>query len=393
MQKAKIAIDFASAVCYNQLSNNRNEVSDMRILTPVPGTMICLTEEKIASGLDCVECTVEAPADHCITVNGVPCTWNGKAWSVTLPLKEKKLELSAIDETSKERVESHVWRFDIPKKTYRLSIDDAVWFLQDIAKNQDRYTSIFENPYLAMLLRLHKEYGTKFHVNIYYTCPEHGGFSLPELSDKFKAEWQSVNDWLTLAFHAKANEPGYPYSDADRATVRDHCSEVMDEIERFAGYRGAVTTLHFAQTTAEGVRGLYDCGIRALLGDYSFSKKGEIQLCYFATREQFDAVRYNCFWKNPDTDMIMFPCDTVLNCMDPEAIRKEMDWFDTTYPDRSFVDILIHEQYFYEDFKYFLPDYEARMRAGIEWCHAHGYVPGLVKDVIDLNDPELVTPW
>lgn len=364
----------------------------MRFQLPVAGTMFCLTDDKIKRGADRVRCVVEAPADHKISVNGVLCTWNGDTWEVTLPLTAKKMLLTATDETTNETAESHVWSFHVPKKGYRLSIDDCVWFLQDIAKNQDRYTSIFENPYLAMLRRLHRDYGTKFHVNIYYMCPEHGGFCLTELSDKFKDEWMSVNDWLTLAFHAKANDPGYPYSDADRKTVYDDCKQVMDEIERFAGYRGPVTTLHFAQTTAEGVRGLYDCGIRALLGDYSFSKKGDIQLCYFATREQFDAVRYNCFWKNPDTDMIMFPCDTVLNCMDIDGVKKELEWFDTTYPDRSFVDILIHEQYYYEDYKYYLPDYETRMRVGIEFCMARGYAPVLVKDLIDFNDPDLVTP-
>jgi len=364
----------------------------MRFQKPIPGTMILLTDDKINRGLDVVSCAVEAPEDHKISVNGVACSFTDGLWRVTLPLKSKKMELVAIDETVKERAESHVWRLYTPKKTYRLSIDDCVWFLQDIAKHQEEYSSIFDNPYLAMLLRLHKEYGTKFHVNTYYTCPEHGGFSMPELSEKFKSEWQSVNDWLTLSFHAYQNDPGYPYSDADRKTVYDDCKAVMDQIERFAGYRGAVTTLHFAQTTEEGVRGLYDCGVRALLGDFSFNKKGEIQLCYFASREEFDAVRYHCFWKNPATDMIMFPCDTVLNCMPPDEIVKEMNWFDSTYPDRSFVDILIHEQYFYEDYKYHLPDYEARMRAGIEWCIAHGYVPGLVKDIIDFNDPELVSP-
>lgn len=364
----------------------------MKIKSPLSGTMICLTDDKIARGLDTVTCTVEAPCDHPVTVNGTPATLQNGTWCATLPLSQKKLTLLARDEVTGETDEITVYRLYTPKKVYRLSIDDCVWFLQDLAKNQERYQSIFENPYLALLQKLHGEYGTKFHLNVYLTCPEHGGFVLSALSDKFRAEWQRVNHWLTLSFHAHANDPGYPYGDADRETVRRDCAAVMAEIERFAGYRGAVTTLHFAQTPEEGVRGLHDCGVRALLGDFSFNKRGEIQLCYYASREQFDTVRHNCFWKNPATDMIMFACDTVLNCMTPEKIREEMDWFNRSYPDRSFVDILIHEQYFYEDYKYYLPDYEARMRAGIEWCREHGYVPGLVKDVIDFSDPELVTP-
>ena len=364
----------------------------MKFLFPLAGTMICMTDDKIARGLDRVDCVIEAPAGQSISVNGVLCRYENETYRVSLPLSAKKLILVATNETTGEKIESHVFRLYTPKKVYRVSIDDGVWFLQDLAKNQDRYESIFECHYLAMLLRLHKDYGTKFHINIYYTCPEHGGFSLPELSDKFRTEWQSVSDWLILSFHAKANDPAYPYSDADRKTVRDDCMAVMDEIARFAGYRSPVTTLHFAQTPAEGIRGLYDCGTRAVLGDYSFSKKGEIQLCYYATREEFDTVRFNCFWKNPETDMIMFPCDTVLNTMTQDGVREELEWFDKTYPDRSFVDILIHEQYFDEDYKYYLPDYEERMRLGIEFCMARGYVPGLVRDVIDFSDLEIVNP-
>ena len=62
----------------------------MRFQQPVAGTMICLTEEKIARGLDQVQCIIEAPADHKITVNGTPCAWVDGAWKVTLPLSGKK---------------------------------------------------------------------------------------------------------------------------------------------------------------------------------------------------------------------------------------------------------------------------------------------------------------
>ena len=68
---------------------------------------------------------------------------------------------------------------------------------------------------------------------------------------------------------------------------------------------------------------------------------------------------------------------------------EEIEWFSSTYPDRSFMDLLIHEQYFYEDYSHYKPDYEDRLRAGIEWCLNHGYVPALVKELFDFNDPEI----
>ena len=371
------------------ISREVNIMLSIKFKEPIPGTMVLLTDDKISRGLDKIDCVIEAPEGHSISVNGKPCTFEEGYYRVSLPLEKKKLSLTALDDTTGESAVSHVFRLYTPKKIFRVSLDDNIWFLQDIAKNQDTYTSIFDNEYLAMYKRLHEEYGAKFHVNIYYTCPEHGGFSLPELSDKFKAEWQSANDWLTLSFHAYANDPGWPYMNSTYEEIYSHCKAVMDEIERFAGYRGAVTTIHFAEATDDCIRALYDLGIRAILGDYSLDKNGKPQICYHATQEQFDTVRKYCFWKNPETKMIMFPCDTVLNMYTMEKMLEEIEWFNSTYPDRSFMDLLIHEQYFYKDYSHYKPDYEDRLRAGIEWCLSHGYTPALVKEIFDFNDPEI----
>ncbi len=355
----------------------------MHFITPINGTMIHLTDEKIVKGQNVVHCVIDAPEYYKIEINGTPCIYRAGRWYLSVPLLDNTLVLQAKSLTTGECIESTVYRLYTPRKIYRVSIDDGIWFLQDIAKNQDRYKSIFENPYLMLLRRLHEEYGTKFHINIYNECPEHGGFQLSMLSDRFKDEWLSVNDWVTLHFHAKADSPGYPYATADRKTTYTECKQVMDQIERFAGYRGAVTTLHFAETTEEGIRGLYDCGVRALLGDFSQSNAGNIRLCYQSSREEFDTVRRFGFWKNPRTEMIMFCCDTVLNCGSLDQMKQELEWFSYQYPDRSFMDILIHEQYFYEDYHHYLPDYEKRLRTGIEWCIQHGYTPGLVKELLD----------
>ena len=358
-------------------------------IDPIPGTMICLTYEKLARGEDRIACVVDAPVGCRVSVNGIPCRWENGYYRADVPFSGKRTVLTATNETYAETAESEVFRLYTPKKIYRVSVDDNIWFLQDIARHQDVYKSIFENPYLALYQRLHEEYGSKFHFNIYYTCPERGGFSLPELSDRFRAEWQNVLPWLTLSFHARANFPNWPYVRSDYQTVYEHCREVNEEIRRFAGYLTPVTTLHFADAPRECVRALYDCGIRALLGDFSLNRNGERWLCYYASQEEFDAVRKYSFWKDPSTGMILFPCDTVLNCYPPEGIRKEMDWFAQTYGDRSFVDVLIHEQLFYRDSGIWLPDYEQRLRAGIEYCRDHGYTPGFVRDIIDFSDPEI----
>ncbi|NLD88439.1 MAG: hypothetical protein GX633_09325, partial [Clostridiales bacterium] len=145
------------------------------------------------------------------------------------------------------------------KRGYRLSVDDNIWFLRNIA-NHPEYTSLFDDPYLALYKDIHDRYGTKVHMNIYY---ETDGFNLTMMPDRFKDEWEANSNWLRLSFHAKADTPNWPYIDAPYEKVNEDYNQVVREIKRFAGESvlGPVTTIHFAEATKEGVRALRDNGI------------------------------------------------------------------------------------------------------------------------------------
>ena len=102
---------------------------------------------------------------------------------------------------------------------YRLSTDDNILFLRDIARHADTYRSIFENPYLAFWHEMRVKYGIKIHFNIYY---EADGFNLSQMPDKFRAEWQANANWIQLSMHARSNEPDRPYlhASAEQASPR-----------------------------------------------------------------------------------------------------------------------------------------------------------------------------
>lgn len=345
----------------------------MRILEPLSGTVFV----SVAGETPGVVCRAQSNAEN-MRINGVQARREGDVFTAIVPLQSDFLELEFRTESEWER--AHVWRVNTDRRIYRLSVDDNVRFLQDICEKG--YKSLFENPYLAMYRRLHEEYGVKVHMNIYWESPEYGDFTLADFPDRYRQEWLDNRDWLHLSFHARADQPGWPYLKAGYQQVYDDCSLVMDEIRRFAGEAGPVTTLHFAEANSEGIRALYDCGIRVLLGDYAEDKDGNPAICYSATKEQYNAVRQHCFWRDPETRMIFCPCDKVLNTGTLESVRASMDEFAARWPGRAFVDILIHEQYFYKDYAAHEPDYEQRIRAGIEWCMEQGYEPGFIDEII-----------
>ena len=355
----------------------------MRFLEPLDGAMRLFTDADLARRPATVHCRVEAAPGRMMEIGGVPARDADGVYLADVPLTAFRNEITAADPASGERASLNVYRLTAPRKVYRLSLDDNIWFLQDIAAK--RYASIFDNPYLAMYRDFHEKYGTKVHANIYLTCPEHGGFHLSQMPDRYLHEWQDARDWLHLTAHARADQPDMPYAAAGYDRVYGDFSAVMAEIRRFAGEPGAVTTMHWAEATAGGIRALRDLGIQALLGDFSLDERGEPAICYSATKAQYDEVRTSCFWRDPGSGMIYFPCDIVLNSHAPGEIDGVLDGMAARWPDRNFIDILIHEQYFYPDYVHYLPDYRARVERGIRWCRRNGYEPGFVSDLIDFT--------
>ena len=267
------------------------------------------------------------------------------------------------------------------KRGYRISVDDNIRFLEDIAAHPE-YTSLFDNPFLKMFREFHEKYGTKIHFNLFF---ERGNFNLTMVPDRFRDEWAQNADWIHLSFHSKAEFPNWPYRDASPEEVAADCRQVHDEILRFAGPEvlSETTTLHFAAATPDGVRALRDCGVKILLGDFSFNTEGKRWLHYYCTDDQFDLVREKCFVKDSDTDMIFCCCDIVLDCFTPETVGPELDRMAALWPDRDFVDLLIHEQYFYPDYHNHRPFYRELVETGINWCRNAGYEPVLVADIVD----------
>lgn len=267
---------------------------------------------------------------------------------------------------------------------YRISVDDVLTCLRDIAEHPE-YTSIFDNEFLGVFKQVHEEHDAKIHMNIYYQSVD-GQFNLTMMPDRFKKEWKANANWLHLSFHALADKPDKPYANAGYDEVKHDCELVQAEIRRFAGEEvlGPVTTLHWGEATKDGVRALRDCGIKLLQADFVLVDD-QPSISLYLNREQFDLVRKNCFWKDEETDVIFFACDAVMNSETISFIEPRMEYFQVLYPNRPFVDILIHEEYFYPTYRHYRSDYRERVLTGVRWCENHGYKPIFAMDMIGLT--------
>ncbi len=100
-------------------------------------------------------------------------------------------------------------------------IDDVIWCLRDIARQKPK--SIFDHHFLKALKKAHDMYGLKVQLNLFYRLDFYYGmdeFTLKDMPDTYKKEWEENSDWLRFGFHSLQEFPDYPFVNADYDDVK-----------------------------------------------------------------------------------------------------------------------------------------------------------------------------
>lgn len=258
-------------------------------------------------------------------------------------------------------------------KTFCFTVDDNVLFLRDLTVR--RYESIFDHPYLAVYRRLHERFGAKVQLNLFYRTD---GFDLSQMTDAYYAEWEANADWLRLSFHSD-HENVNPYAQAPYAEVFDDCRNVNRQIVRFASPAALAktTTVHYCLLTEDGKRAMEDCSVRGLLG--LFGTQASPRTSYGIPDDTAHRIR------NGETVTIgkiaYASIDLVLNQISKESIPTHL----SPLTERPSVRIMIHEQYFYEDYKNYQPDFEKKLITAISFLRKHGYASVFFENTLSRN--------
>ena len=243
-------------------------------------------------------------------------------------------------------------------KFFCFTVDDNIRFFKDITENN--YESIFDHPYLKMYKRLHEKFNLKVQLNLFYRLDD---FTLSDFSDKYSKQWQENSDWLKLSFHAENNKSN-PYMNSGYDEVFADCKKVHNEILRFAHKNtlAKTTTVHCCRTTSDGLNALKDNNISGLLGLWA---KGETPRVSYEIDD--DKIYDGEIVK---TNSISFSkIDIILNMFTKEKVLTELE----NLKDRDFIKIMIHEQYFYPDYKNHQPDFEEKISLAFEFLTNNNY--------------------
>lgn len=363
-------------------------MAELRFVYPTDGDLLTDAAGRLMEdGTLVIEMAVEADAQPVLCGKAAQRGENG-LWTAELMLPERGKTYALEARAGAEKASATVRRLAGAGKKYALSVDDNIWWLAEL--NRDRPESIFDHPYLAVYRRAHEQFGAKVRLNLFYqvegsAVEKYGPFNLSMMTDQYKAEFERNADWLHLAFHSLQEEPGRPYLSASYEEVFEDCRKVHREIVRFAGEAALerATTIHFGACSQEGIRALQHLGIKALMGYIALGRDGKPSVSYNLSPEKvLETQRYG-FWQDPESRMIYGKIDVVMNLYSPERIVEILTEEHESHPQRGFVEIMIHEQYFHSDYRLYEPDYAERIFAGCRWCHERGYEGAFVEEVVE----------
>ena len=354
----------------------------MEFLKPIDGDVLFSVADGVAGekGL-LTTVTVAAECGRKLKINGVAAEETDGVYCAQVLLDSYRNSIEVMDTENGEAQTIVVYWFRNGYKTYRLGVDDVIWCLENIYHNQDKYQSIFEDPFLQLYKDLHDQYGTYVHMHIYYET-EDGSFNLTMFPDKYKKEFQANGDWLKFTFHAKANLPDSPYKYASYEQVMEEGRQVEREILRFAGPEvfSDVTSQHFANSNLYATRAFRNLGFRCIDAYFIFDENGDPAISYYLNKAQTQHATQRDFWVDNREDIIFVKDDIIINEVELADIDGFMERI-SAEENHCFHYLLIHEQYFYEDYVNYEPDYRERIFATVDWCHRHGYRPATISSI------------
>lgn len=284
------------------------------------------------------------------------------------------------------------------KKAY-FFIDDVIWSLRELT--QKRPESLLEVPFFNVLKTAHDKYGVKTQLNLFYRTSSFYGydeFTLEDVTDAYKDEFTKASDCLKFSFHAKEEFPDLPHVNTSYENAKRLFLDTQKQVFRFAGENSFSYTVtpHWDAISKEGTRALRDCGVRVLdctYGGEAYDYNGNPRSYPYtisaalannnqhetkhhvrksaATGEEFHSIcSYNhltqeqadlimgklAYHYDEELDMYFKPLASGVIRLDATPC-EELDGKYTACIQNECVITMTHEQYFYEDYFNYQPDY------------------------------------
>ncbi|MBR2373656.1 MAG: hypothetical protein IKA87_05445 [Lentisphaeria bacterium] len=327
-----------------------------------------------------------ADEDAFVTVNGVAADRSGAVFSAVVPVSEKFTEITMTAENSCGRMTHSVKvvfdRDSFPR--YNFFIDDNSFFWTDIIRNKPR--SLFDHFYLEFLESMHRKYGTKFTLNLFYRN-DHEFCELKDFPESYKGEFSDNADWLRMSWHAYSEFPDRPYQNAAAEKVASDYDLIKSEVCRFAGEQSFIPPVaaHWSMIRPDGMAELVKRGVKVMTSQFINPKTSleEAQrsshLCdigFFQNLRESLYLSQKHLLYDFNAAILYLRGTLICNYWTPERI---IDIINSTAGNAALrheiLSLETHEQYTFPNYFNYLPDHMERMETAIRRATELGYEP------------------
>lgn len=367
-------------------------MSYIKFIFPINGDCINSNDGKMNNNLVHLKVLVESDSDI-LFINDKQALRNGNLFESYVDVAYGPFLIRANDKTITKEIK--IYRLKSVEKLFRISVDDNILFLKDITENKSKYTSIFDNQYLNIFKEVHDKTGAKININLFYETSDLYGFNKPieyfnlsMMTDKFKNEFIDNSSWLRLSFHSRKEYPGNPYHNTKKEVIAGDIDLVNNEIIRFAGKEALSkeTTIHFGATNKESTKECIDKGYKALNAFFEISDNKPI-VSYHYDIELVKHCADRDFWYDDELKCLYSKIDRVMNCSnDRNENIKALNEIINNPTKNQFVEIMIHEQYFYNEYENYLSNFKNLVLDSALFLKEKGYTSCFLNDVLLKNE-------
>lgn len=350
-------------------------------LFPIDGDCVTPSDGRLFGERLLVKAVVRAQEGIKVTINGIEALEEKAGIFSAEVAVEKKTVITAVSDNGDTSIT--VYRLDV-NGGYRISVDDNIRFFAELTElyKSGAVSSIFEHPYLKVYKDAHDLYGACIHLNLFYETDTVTNFrhvlpyfNLSMMTDAFKSEWEQNSDWLKLSFHSKKEFPEFPYKESKASEVAEDYANIKREIIRFAGEASfsEVTTVHYGSCSEAGLAQLKKDGIKTLMGIFELGSNGLPSVGYDFPPALAEHISNRDFWYSSKYEMLFGRIDIVLNNHSLDENMKILEDISTKPGRAAFLELMIHEQYFYSDYSAYIPNFREFILETCKWAAEHGY--------------------
>lgn len=250
------------------------------------------------------------------------------------------------------------------RKRYNFFIDDNIFFLTEIVR--ENHKSIFDSFYLDFLRSLHRKYGFKVTLNMFYENSHEyaNGFNSSMLTEKYKSEFEDNVHWLKLAFHAYGEFPNAPYSEVYPEKLPEHHKILESEIKRYAGEKSWIepVLMHFYGINSDTSRKfIADAGMNC------FTQPEKVWEDRFEQFGRKVLAQYDYQFNQLELQLLF-----MVNLLKEDELLAKLEG---AYAEkgRDFILCGTHEQYSYPFYSNYIPEHFQRMESVVRSLTDHGY--------------------